>query len=186
MAKSQSTKNTPSWRDVKSRLVRWERTDLIDLLRDMYAASHDNKAFLQTRLSLGNDLLLPYKEIISCWVNPSDPRRPVSISHAKKAIADYKKALGKPEGMAELSVFYCEEVFNFLDECGVQDPGYFDALAHMFAQALNYVLVLPDTEQLPFLDRLNRLRLLGEVTGMGVGDDLADLWSQAGIADYFF
>ena len=39
----------------------------------------------------------------------------ISISKAKKAITDYKKAIGRPDGMAELSIFYCEEAFGFLE-----------------------------------------------------------------------
>ena len=36
------------------------------------------------------------------------------VAKAKKALADYKKAIGRPEGLAELSVYYCEEAFTFL------------------------------------------------------------------------
>jgi hypothetical protein len=51
--------------------------------------------------------------------------QPISVSKAKKAIADYKKAIGRPEGMAELSIFYCEEAFGFLESCIMEDEGYF-------------------------------------------------------------
>ena len=36
---------------------------------------------------------------------------------------------GDPEGMAELSVFYCEEAIAFLHDCGMDDEGYYSALA---------------------------------------------------------
>ncbi len=45
----------------------------------------------------------------------------VSVSKAKKAIADYNKAIGRPEGLAELSIFYCEEAFSFVESSG-SDP----------------------------------------------------------------
>lgn len=32
----------------------------------------------------------------------------LSVAKAKKAIAAYKKAVGQPEGLAELMVFFCE------------------------------------------------------------------------------
>ena len=54
-------------------------------------------------------------------------KHPISISKAKKAIADYKKAIGRPEGLAELSIFYCEEAFDFLDFMA-WDESYFLAL----------------------------------------------------------
>jgi hypothetical protein len=41
--------------------------------------------------------------------------QPVSVSKAKKAIAEYKKAIGQPQDLAQLSIFYCEEAFSFLE-----------------------------------------------------------------------
>ena len=62
------------------------------------------------------DQLRPFKAIISRWISPDLMKgEPISVSKAKKAIADYKKANGRPAGMAELSIFYCEEAFGFLE-----------------------------------------------------------------------
>ena len=101
---------------------------------------------------------------------------------AKKAISDYKKALGQPEGLAELTVFYCEEVFDFLAGCGMDDEGFYDALVRMFEQALKYVLALPKGQQAAFLGRLDRVRQLGQNVGWGVGDGFDHFWSEAGLA----
>jgi hypothetical protein len=38
-------------------------------------------------------------------------------------------------------------------------------------------------QRLEFLDRLVQLCLQGKTIGWGVGDDFADLWSQAALAD---
>jgi hypothetical protein len=35
------------------------------------------------------------------------------VANARKAIADYTKAIGQPEGLAELMVFYCERASGF-------------------------------------------------------------------------
>jgi hypothetical protein len=51
-----------------------------------------------------------------------------SVSRAKQAISDYKKAVGQPEGLAELMVFYCEQAAGFCSDTGNDDEGYFDAL----------------------------------------------------------
>ena len=138
-----SKKTTPSWSDVKTKLADFDRAGLIGLVQDLYAASKDNKAFLHARFGLGDDPLEPFKDVIIRWINPPDFRNPISVSKAKKAISDYKKALGQPEGLAELTVFYCEEVFDFLAGCGMDDEGFYDALVRMFEQALKYVLALP-------------------------------------------
>jgi hypothetical protein len=48
--------------------------------------------------------LEPYKRTIDRWLRPDVFRRQdTSVSKAKQAISDYKKALGHPEGVAEFS-----------------------------------------------------------------------------------
>jgi hypothetical protein len=68
---------------------------------------------------LVDDQLKPYKATISKSICPDLMRgQPVSVSKAKKAISDYKKAIGQPKGLAELTIIYCEGAFNFLETCG--------------------------------------------------------------------
>src|SRR5271166_3208609 len=103
-----------SWISIKVGLRGFDRTALLGLIQDLYAVSKDNQAFLHARLNLGGDPLKPYRAVVSRWVCPDIFKsQPVSVAKAKKAIADYKKAIGYPEGMAELSVFYCEEAIVF-------------------------------------------------------------------------
>ena len=182
MAVKKNPKSTPSWSDVKTKLADFDRAGLLGLVQDLYAASKDNKAFLHARFGLGDDPLEPYKGVIIRWINPPDFRNPISVAKAKKAISDYKKALGQPEGLAELSVFYCEEVFDFLAGCGMDDEGFYDALVRMFEQALKYVLALPAGQQAAFIPRLDRVRQLGQNVGRGVGYDFDHFWSEAGLA----
>src|SRR3954451_2609267 len=118
-------KAAPSWSDVKARLAEFDRTALLGLVQDLYAASKDNQAFLHTRFGLGGDALKPYKATIDRWLSPNVYRnQDVSVSKAKKAIADYKKASGRPEGLAELMVFFCERAAAFAREFGFQDTPF--------------------------------------------------------------
>jgi len=181
MATKNPVKTTGSWSDVKARLMDFDRAGLLALVQDLYAASKDNKAFLNARLGLGGDPLAPYKDVITRWINPPDSRNPISVSKAKKAISDYKRALGRPEDLAELTVLYCEEVFDFLAVCGMEDGGYFDALVRMYEQALKHVLALPEPKRAAFLVRLDRVRQLGQSFGWGVGTDFDHFWSEAGL-----
>ena len=177
-----SKTGTPTWSDVKSRLADFDRPGLISLVQDLYAASKDNQAFLHARLGLGHDQLKPYKASISRWINPDAMKnQPISVSKAKKAITDYKKAIGRPDGLAELSLYYCEEAFSFLESCGMEDEGYFLALIRMYAQALNLVAKLPATERHAFIERLDKLRSRARHVGWGVADELNDLWDTTGL-----
>jgi hypothetical protein len=70
-------------------------------------------------------VLEPYKATIDRWVCPDVMRnQEISVAKAKKAISDYKKAIGRPEGLADLTVFYCESCMNLLGYCGMDDEGF--------------------------------------------------------------
>ena len=131
---------SPSWSDVKTALLDFDRAGLRGLVQDLYTASKDNQAFLHARLGLGHDPLRLFKASISRWISPDLAKgQPISVSKAKKAVADYKKAIGHPAGMAELSIFYCEEAFGFLESCSMDDEKYFAALIHMYGRSLEIV-----------------------------------------------
>ena len=138
---------SPTWIDVKAALLTFDRAGLQGLVQDLYTASKDNQAFLHARLGLGDDQLGHYKASVSRWICPDLMRnQPVSVSNAKKAITEYKKAIGRPGGLAELSTFYCEAAFSFLESYGMEDESYFLALIRMYDQSLKYALNLPLAE----------------------------------------
>jgi len=166
----------PTWTDVKGRLADFDRAGLIGLVQDLYAASKDNQAFLHTRFGLGDDVLKPYKATIDRWLWPDAfKNQDTSVAKAKKAISDHKKAVGQPEGLAELMVFFCERAVGFSNDVGLQDESYFDALVRMFEQALTAIAVLPESRRPELLARLDAVRGLGHNLGYGVGDDMDDL-----------
>jgi len=171
---------SPTWADVKAFLLRFNRAGLQGLVQDLYAASKDNQAFLHARFGLGPDHLGPYKDTISRWINPDLMKNQApSVSKAKRAIADYNKAVGRPEGLAELSIFFCEEAFSFIEGCSFNDERYFDALIRMYDQTVNRVVSLPLAERRPYVERLGKLRTRAKRVGWGVEDKLNDLWHAA-------
>ncbi len=174
----------PSWRAVKAALESFDRPGLLGLIHDLYAVDKDNKAFLHARLGLGSDQLAPYKATISRWICPDLMRsQSVSISKAKKAIADYKEAIGEPAELAELSIFYCEEAVSFLESCALEDERYVVALIRMFDQAVKRVLDLPVAERQGYAERLGNLRPRARQVGCGIDDELNDIWHEAGLDD---
>lgn len=174
-----SSKKKPTWTDLKRQLADLDRSAVLGLIQDLYAASKNNRAFLHARFALGEDVLEPYKTTIDRWVCPDVMRnQDISVSKAKKAISDYKKAIGHPEGLTELTVFYCESCMNLLGDCGMDDEGYFNALVRMFEQALKAIAALEPNQQASFVERLERVRLEGHKWGWGVGDDMDDLMAE--------
>ena len=174
--KTGKTKSKQTWTYLKCRLNELDRSGLLGLIQDLYAAGKDNKAFLHARFGLGDDVLKPYKTTISRWVCPDVLKaHGISVAKAKKAISDYKKAIGRPEGVAELMVFYCEESTAFLGFCGMDDEGYFDAL-----EATSNVD--PGLQQ-SFVERLEQVRQEGHNYGYYVGDDMDDLMAEYGFGE---
>ena len=180
MAKDKSA--SPTWADVKAFLRKFDRAGLQGLIQDLYAANKDNRAFLHARFGLGPDQLAPYKATISRWINPDlMKKQTVSVSKAKEAIAHYKKAIGRPEGLAELSIFFCEEAFNFVEGCGFSDERYFVSLIRMYDRSVNHVLNLPPAQRHAYVERLGKLRTRAKRVGWGVEDELNDIWHAAGL-----
>jgi hypothetical protein len=174
----------PTWINVKAALLTFDRAGLLGLVQDLYAASKDNQAFLHARLGLGPDQLGPHKATISRGINPDLTRnQPVSVAKAKKAISDYNKAIGRPDELAELSIFYCEEALSFIESCSWDDERYFVALIRMYDQSIKFVLKLPPAKRATYLERLDKLRSRARPVGWGVEDELNSLWYAADLDD---
>lgn len=179
---ARETKVQPTWKDVKSVIKNFDREGLQGLVQDLYSASKSNQSFLHVRLNLGTGQLKPFKDTISRWINPDIMlNQPISVAKSKKAIAEYRKAIGRPEGMAELSIFYCEEAFDFLESCGMDDEGYFLALIRMYDQETVVVQQLGPDDRTPYVERLNNLQSRASSVGWGVGDELTDIWLNSGL-----
>ena len=102
----------------------------------------------------------------------------MSVAKAKQAISSYRKAVGDPAGLAELTVFYCERAAGFCDDLGNQDEGYFDALVRMFEQVLRIIAQLPAPDRETLITRLDRVRIISHNFGYGVGDDMDSLLAR--------
>ena len=172
-------KSQPTWTDVKAKLAEFDRAALLGLIQSLYSAHKDNQMFLHSRFGLGENVLEPYKKTIDRWLWPDVLRnQDTSVSQAKRAISDYKKAVGDPEGLAELMVFYCEQAAGFSSDIASDDEGYFNALVRMFEQALKMAKALSAERRDDILVRLDRVRVISHKIGYGVGDDTDFLMSK--------
>jgi hypothetical protein len=107
MAKKE--KPAHSWRDIRAILNKADDGEVLKLVGELYALRKENQDFLHARYLKNADVLVPYKENIARYVSPAEPwKNPVKPSLARKAIADYRKAVGAPENLTELMLFYVE------------------------------------------------------------------------------
>jgi len=178
--KVSSKKTAPTWSDVKAKVADVDRDGVLALLRDLYSASKENQAFMHARFELGADMLSPYKTSITRWLWPDISRgQDISVSKAKKAIADYKKAIGRPDETAELMTFYCEQAVGFCREVGLSDETFFVSLMGMFSQSLKLTTTLSPVKRGNLLERLHEVSRLSHDFGYGLGNEMDDL-----LADY--
>jgi hypothetical protein len=166
-------RSRPAWTDVKAKLAGLDRLGLVGLIQDLYAFQKDNQTFLHTRFGLSGDVLKPYKQTLERWLYPDVLRNQnTSVTQAKQAISDYRKAIGDPAGLAELMVFYCENAADFCNEFGNQDEGYFGALIRMFEQALEVARQLPEADRNALMVRLDYVRIISHNLGYGIGAEM--------------
>ena len=172
-------RSQPAWTDVKAKLAGLDRLGLIGLIQDLYAFQKENRTFLHTRFGLSADVLKPYKQTLERWLSPDVFRNQnTSVTKAKQAISDYRKAIGEPAGLAELMVFYCENAAGFCNEFGNEDESYFGALIRMFEQALVVAAQLPAADRDPLMLRLDQVRTISHNLGYGVGDAMDYLLAE--------
>jgi hypothetical protein len=130
-------------------------------------------------LRLGGGRAEPIQGNDRPWLWPDSFRnQDTSALKAKKAIADYKKAMADAAGLAELMVFYCEQAAGFSSDLGYQDESYFDALVRMFNQAVATANRLPVGSRDALIVRLDRVRSISHELGYGVGDDMDSILAK--------
>ncbi len=165
-------------------MTAFDRASLVGLVQDLYAASKDNQAFLHARLRLGEAVLEPYKAAIDRWLWPDVfKNQDTSVAKAKEAIADYKKASGAADGLAELMVFFCERASGFSFDVGLDDEAQMSALVRIFEQASKAVAALPEMQRPALWARQEMVRDRSHDIGYGVGEDMDALLAEYGAHD---
>ena len=179
MAKKKKQKK-PCWGDIETSIEQFEKNQLVDLIRDLYRLSPENKDFFHTRFSTGEDSLPRYKKIIQNSIHPYlEDHEPLEIEKANDAINRYSKAVDDPIGEAELRIFYVECGNNFTLSYGDIDEDFYDALLDMYEYAIETVLETPPDKQKDYQERLKAIMDSASHIGWGYGDGLGDLYYEA-------
>jgi hypothetical protein len=86
----------PGWNEVKKALNACDRAGFLKTLHDLYQLNKGNQSFFHARFLQDANALEKYKKRIYKNLSP-DFNKPISVSEAKRAIAEYRKAVGRPE-----------------------------------------------------------------------------------------
>jgi hypothetical protein len=166
------------WSAVKKILASKEPKELLALIKDLYSLNKQNKTFLHTKYTLV-DPVKPYMEIIAECIS-LDYKKPINLAGAKKAISQYRKAVGDPKGILELMVFYVECGNDLTCEYGDIDEKFYCSLESVFHNALQ-ALAKSDIETIEeYLPRLQTIVEKAENIGWGYYDTIIEL-----LYDYF-
>ena len=99
-----------TWSTVKSAVAQLSNRELLSLIGDLYRFSKQNQAFLHARYADVEAAMEDCKKIIAECLYPDVLRdRPLQVAKAKKAVADFCKAVAEPVFHAELMVFFLEQ-----------------------------------------------------------------------------
>jgi len=170
-------RQSPKWSDLRKTLVKSEVRELVELIRDLYDASAENRSFLHARLAPQEDdesLLNPYIERVAHQFFPKRGFGKLQLREARKAIREYRKATGNPAGTAELMLTYVELGTGFAREFGNDDGRFYSSLGSVLGEFV--ALLTGDAPQLypHFRERLLNLRVDAARIGWGYGDEVAE------------
>lgn len=161
-------------------LDKFSKDGLSGLVLDLYGISRQNREFIETRLSLNADPLKPFKAIIlDALDDDTGNQRPISISKAKKAISDYRKASGDKDGELELMVLFVERG-NFLTvEYGDFGEPFYDSMTRMFEKVVQRVKAGGAVLEARYRVRLCKIVESSKDIGYGYHDDLGYFYHSA-------
>lgn len=171
-------KNKPSWSAVKRKLTPLDQTGLLGLVKDLYDASAENRAFLTSRFLAdenGGAILEEYRQRIIVHFFPKRGFGDLNLREARKQITQYKRASGDAQGVIELMLTYVEAGTRFTNTYGDISEAFYNSLVSVLME-MTKQLKTPEgmTQYSHFEPRLSQLvRNAGEV-GWGYGDDVSE------------
>jgi hypothetical protein len=164
------------WFDLKKALQDADKKKLINLIRDLYRLSEENRRYLLAGCmdpKAEPGVLEAYRQIIKNEFFPEKGHGTLRYSVAEKAIDSYSKASGDFEGKMELMLFYVENGVDFTNEYGDIDEKFYDKVGGMLEKFCT-LLKTPEGKTLypRFKKRLFEIRKKTKGIGWGFGDEV--------------
>jgi hypothetical protein len=153
----------------------------LDLVKDLYETSADNRDFIQARCQVGEtggEILEKYRTKIVEQFYPKRGEAKLKLSEARKAIKDFRKATSNVPCTAELMMTYVENGAEFTHDYGDIDEQFYDDVESVLGELA--ALLLHEAPELypQFSERLARVEHISEDIGWGFHDHIADVVGQ--------
>ena len=122
------TKN-PTWASVKAELQQMDPKALVNLVRDIYRSSQENRRFLHARLLGSQTELVKYRKLVVDAIYPEPfSRLPVRVREAERLIRHYRQATSDIESAVDLMLSFVEVGTEQAADLGYGEERYFEAL----------------------------------------------------------
>ena len=170
---------TPTWSQVKAGLLWLDQKDLLNIIRDLYRLSVDNRVMLTSRLGLAvpRSLVEPFRRAIRREFYPDRGLPRLNLKAARKALNDFRKVSADARAMADLLVYYVEQGVACTIQYGDTDARFYSSLESAFEEAVVLVREIGDAEVVE--DLLQRMESIVRDTrsiGWGFHDYVAQVF----------
>ena len=176
VAKKPSRKSG-GWSAVRPRLLTWEKSALLDLVKELYDAAAENRDFIEARCQLeeGGAVLERHRRKIVEQFFPARGEGKLKLGEARKAIRDYRKATRNVPGTAELLMTYVENGTRFTHEYGDIDERFYSSVESALNELAN--LLMDEGRELypQFNERLASAERMTHGIGWGFHDFVAEV-----------
>lgn len=106
------------------------------------------------------------------------PPKPLKLAAARRAISQYKKAIGDNGGILELSMYYVEQGAKFTDLYGDIEESFYSSLGFVFYSAMKLLVLMPWDTQQSYFSRIRHMMKIASKTGWGFEDQLCDYFTE--------
>jgi hypothetical protein len=164
------------WGKVKAKLKRFNASELLSVIHDLYQASPENRQFLNARLLPSAASLEDYRRRVADAIFP-DPfsRKQVRIGEAERLIRHYRLSTGDQAGVVDLMLAMVEAGTEQAADLGYGDDAYFASLERVLRSVVEAVPSLPLSAIPPIEERLEALAGRSKAIGWGYGDAVHEI-----------
>jgi len=165
------------WGAIKAKLNGLSAAELVALVGDLYAASPENRHFLEGRLVPTAAHLEKYRDRVIDAVYP-DPlsRKRVRIGEAERLIRHYRLSTGDESAAVDLMVSLVEAGTEQAVDLGFGDyDSYFASLERVLESVVEALPSLPVAAQPNLVQRLRRVAERSQPIGFGYGDAVREI-----------
>jgi hypothetical protein len=167
---------TASWTKMNKNLKNVEKSELIGILGELFAKVPEARDFLLVRFQSDSlkSVLKKYEKLIENEFFPSRGFGKIRIKTVKKAISDYKKITGDPQGTRDLMLVFLEQGIAFFNEYGNISESAIDSMFSTMNTFTNDLSKTANREFISFFkERLLNLQEETKGVGYGLGDEIS-------------